>query len=284
MVKDDAGVPVDGATVELVGTTGEPWGPSNNDGVSHTAMFITGADGSAEGGLITDVFATISASKLNYYSSLGSVDDAALRNQDASDPITIVLKRVISPRPLVAKRAYVILPNPSGRAAYDFIAGDLVAPFGKGISADCVLLWSQSPDSKERGQYDIQFTNPNCGIMAQRVSLPESDLRSERTAPADGYVHSMRESESVAGYGNRGAWRNGGIIYYLHFLHSGAYLFGKILGEPEIIFYDRQSKPVLQFSYAVNPKGDASLEPDFHSILLPRANGYEGPYLLPEQD
>jgi len=290
-VINDDGSPVAGAIVKVSWTTDEEWGPSQHPGTPHAMTVIPDSSGSIHARVSADHYASVEVNEPGFYSSyVGVAEPGLLQHASSATAISIKMRRIVAPRPLIAKRAWVVLPTSSGEAEYDFLAGDLVAPLGKGENSDCVLRWSRPANNltvEKRGHYEMSFPQPGSGIIAQRVnndsSVLRSALRSEKSAPIGVYEPSMRDSETAAGFGDRGPW-DCGVIYYFRVARHGTILHGKILGEPELIFFADGSRPVLEFTYAVNPSGDLSLEPDTNAISFPKANPYEQPYNLPEPD
>jgi hypothetical protein len=223
-----------------------------------------------------------------YPGVLTIVDDALRTHGKASDCLLFSLKKIVDPQPLVGKKANVILPGRNGRVGYDFLLGDLVAPDGKGQHEDIIFNWSYEPEAggyHKRPLWDFRFPEQNSGIQTAR--LPEdrrspssrSDLISEHSAPPAGYFPSLRQAENEAGFGERGAW--GGAIYYFVTGRPDGMFYGKILGEPEIIFYS-SGETVIKFNYVTNPSGSRSLDPDMKRVSFPKQNAWEEPYTLPE--
>ncbi len=288
-VTDDSGAPLANASATFQRTTNAPLGPSIRSGDAHSYNAITGSGGFASARISADHYVSVTVTHPQHYtSSVAVVDSGLSQHGTAATALPIPLKRITAPRPLIAKQAYVILPNLSGEAAYDFVVGDLVAPHGKGSSPDARFRWTRPADSsivEKRRSWDMVFHTDGFGILAQRISndstLVRSVLRSERSAPAGSYLASLRSAETGAGFGERGA-SGEGVIYYLRLSRGGASLYGKILGEPRITFVTNNPRPVIQFTYAVNPAGDSSLEPELSAIRFPKANAYKQPYKLPE--
>ena len=289
-VTSDNGSPVADASVTFHWTTNEPWGPSVRSGDRHSESAITDSHGVGSARIGAEASANIDVAHPSFYAASVWIENSGLsQHSTLATALPISLKRIVAPRPLVAKRAHIVLPSSSGEAAYDFLVGDLVAPYGKGLIADVKLVWTTPPTSSKidkRGHYDMLFEMLGFGILAQRVSNNNievrSALRSDRVAPITGYSASMRGTETKAGFGERGAWGDEGIIYYLRVSRDGAPRYGKILGEPDIVFYTDNPRPVINFTYAINPSGDQSLEPDLNAVSFPKSNSYEQPYKLPE--
>ncbi len=285
IIRDESGAPINGATVTFTWTTGESWGPGSS-GTPHEITVATDSNGEASASTTDDHYASVEVHHPSYYGNFVTVVDAALTQHASSEtPLPITLERIISPQHLIGKKAWVVLPSLSGQAGYDFVAGDLVSPLGKGISTDCLLKWSEPPSNSQiegRKRLDFLFSPPSPGVLAKPVSGGRSELLSERVAPSVGYVPSMRESEDSNNISINNPRDHGGIILYFCVSHEQKLIYGKILGEPDIRFYRDNPNPVLMFTYAINPSGNRSLEPDTNSITFPSVNGYEKPYQLPE--
>ena len=104
---------------------------------------------------------------------------------------TLVLKRILKPIPMFAKRLRDGPPVADKAAGYDLEAGDWVAPYGKGIKSDFVFSAHHEKYSADDWDYNlvVSFSNPGDGIQAFKVSEAEmpSALRSPHEAPEQGY-------------------------------------------------------------------------------------------------
>jgi hypothetical protein len=189
------------------------------------------------------------------------------------------MKRILAPRPLIAKKAHIVLPAPSGEAAYDFVVGDLVAPHGKGVSPDVWFVWSRPAKTstmEAHRSWDLAFREPGSGAIAQLFSGDSGVLRSalvsEQSAPTEGYLPSLRAAETAAGFDQPDAWIQE-TLYYFRIVREGAPLYGTFIGErPRILYYQDNPRPVVKLSYTLNPSGDRSVEPDPNASTFPRAN------------
>jgi hypothetical protein len=288
-VSGDDGSPISGASVTYRWSTGQPWGGPGS-GTPHAVTVISDLTGLSHVQANLEHYLGIEVSSPGFYHCFVTVADADLGSHtDSETAFSVPLKRIIAPRPLIGKSAWVILPSLSGTIAYDLLAGDIVAPLGSGKVSDCEITWSPPPSHSrvnQRDLYDIRFTNPRAGITKGGTSASKvisgSDLRSDKVAPNSGYVSSMRKSEMARMHSGSTANSDAGDIYYFCIVREGGRLYGKILGEPQTIFFTGESHPVIKFAYAINPTGDLSLEPDLNSISFPQSNGYEKPYGLPE--
>ncbi len=114
----------------------------------------------------------------------------AFRLEPWNPTIEVVLKRIKKPVPMYARRlsgGLSLLNEPFG---YDLMAGDWVAPHGKGKIADVVFV-SKLTENGDRN-YDwtmkMTFSNPGDGIQRFKPDPDFMRLRSPYEAPEDGYV------------------------------------------------------------------------------------------------
>ena len=283
------GAPITGAQVRFSWTVNEPWGPNFRSGDPRHKEASSDKNGLVSASINEDHYVSVEAIAPGFYPGVLDIVDGALRaHGKASDCLLFSLKRIVDPQHLVGKKANVILPGRNGEAGYDFLLGDLVAPHGRGQHEDIIFRWSYEPNHggyKQRTLWDFRFPEKDSGIQTARLSKDQaapssrSDLISEHTAPPTGYFSSFRQAENEAGLGERGAW--GGAIYYFATRRPDGMIYGKILGEPEIIFFD-PGETVIKFTYVMNPSHSRSLDPDMKNVSFPKQNDWETPYTLPE--
>lgn len=281
-VTDDTGTPIPHAIVRVGWSTNNPWGPDNRSGDSHSLTLKTDSRGFASVPFHTPATA-INVSHAGHYKAYVAIDSSNISRQSgAATPFRIMLKRIIAPRPLIAKKAWIVLPSLSGEAAYDFVAGDLVAPHGKGSSPDVWFAWSPPANRsyvEERRCWDMAFRNTRSGITARLFhnddGVVRSALETDQSAPEEGYFPSLRAAEAAVGFGDQ-VGGSQGVIYYFRVTRGETTLYGTLFrGEPTIRFYTNKPQPVIQFTYAINPTMDRSVEPDPESTTFPKVNGYE---------
>ena len=105
----------------------------------------------------------------------------------------IVLKSVMKPIPMYAKRVNLGVPDFGKPIGFDLVVGDWVSPFGKGNHAD--LIFEANIDKRAENNWDskliVSFQNPGDGIQSfasNSFRLEEgSKLRSPHNAPEMGY-------------------------------------------------------------------------------------------------
>jgi hypothetical protein len=221
------------------------------------------------------------AEKSGYYSAGVTHEFARFKKTDPAKwnpTITLLLKKIINPTSMYAKWVNLGMPVFDKAAGFDLMAGDWVAPYGKGASADILF----TAHLEKRAEYDsdyrlvVGFPNPGDGI--QEFKIPQtrfpgngSALRSSQEAPADGYQPQWIQTRTVKpgqGYsGNRDENRN----YYLRVRttldESGnvkSALYGKIYGD------------FMQFRYYLNPtSNDLNIEFDPKHNLLGGLQSFE---------
>ena len=281
------GKPVPNASIRIGWSSNQPWGPDTRSGDSHSRTITTDSRGLASVPFHPPTTA-INVTHPGHYQSYVAIDNSDVsKHSGSATPFGIPLKRILAPRPLIAKRAYIVLPSLSGEAAYDFVAGDLVEPHGKGSSEDAWFVWAppanRSPVEGRRS-WDLKFRSTRSRILALLLNndsdVVQSALMIDQSAPEEGYLPSLRAAETAAGFGERGAWSDGSV-YYFRVSRGDSSLYGTIIGEePRITFYTNKPQPVIQLTYAINPTADRSLEPDPSSITFPKANAREEPLKL----
>lgn len=150
--------------------------------------------------------------------------------------ITVVLKKILHPIPMYAKGVLggprpPVFNKPVG---YDMMAGDWVAPYGKGTNTDIIFTTQKTGNDYK---FIVSFPNRDDGI--QEYIAPEADkgsaLRSPYEAPATGYGHRfVRDANNY----------NENRCYFFR-IRTGSGengpLYGKIYGD------------FMEFSYYLNP-------------------------------
>jgi hypothetical protein len=152
-----------------------------------------------------------SAEKAGYYKT--SSPGVVLRNYDKYNDLskwnitqTIVLKKIIHPIPMYAKKVDIAHEQPPAfdkPLGFDLAAGDWVAPYGQGKTTHMFFMWHVDQDttdvsaihgSRHRFGWEskmiISFPNPGDGI--QEFDMPGltegSEMRSPQIAPTNGYL------------------------------------------------------------------------------------------------
>lgn len=115
---------------------------------------------------------------------------ASGRWQPWNPTIEVVLKKKRNPVAMYAKRQEAEIPVSGVDVGYDLLAGDWVAPYGRGRTADMLFhaIGEAADNSNYRGMVTVTFPGQGNGLIPHEISLSEvSPLRMPYEAPAEGY-------------------------------------------------------------------------------------------------
>ncbi|MGH7988857.1 MAG: hypothetical protein ACREDS_01495 [Limisphaerales bacterium] len=120
--------------------------------------------------------------------------DTVAKNRNPT--ITIVLKKILDPIPMYAKRIRDNPPVLNRPIGYDLEVGDWVAPYGKGKVADIVFERDYNEQSPRdyHSKITVSFPNLSDGIQANNnpFKIKEgSALKSLYNAPENGYQQQL---------------------------------------------------------------------------------------------
>jgi hypothetical protein len=288
-VVDEDEKPVAGASVKFVfGEARNPKAVVNVQGVTDGSGVFTG-DGHTDG-----MFGA-SVTKEGFYSSGVTTPplNDILNGKSQTISAHSVLRPIVQPVALCAKRVQTEIPALDQSCGYDLGKGDWVAPYGKGERADFVFLVHR--DYKDRFNFtvdaSITFSQPLDGLV--RMNSPtfarRSVFRWERVAPDSGYAtphlihfknHDPRtgpEPEMTFDLNDR--FRG----YFFRVRTVGQYgrikaaNYGKVVGD--IGIDPRESKTCqIFFTYYLNPTSlDRNLEWDTKQNVLTGLNDFAQP-------
>ena len=276
-VLDDTGTPVADASAGVSYSVLPPpdirYATERIEGRTDTNGFFTASHLSSEGSAMG-----FGVEKVGYYGVHVPYD-----LPDQYDPAkwelttNLVLKRMNRPLAMYAKRVNLGMPEFEKLIGFDLMAGDWVAPYGKGLNRDLLFAghFDKRPDGESRYKLVVSFPNAGDGIqdfVADR-SNGGSDLRSSQEAPASGYqaqwvqFDNRKPGEVVET--NRDKSRN----YYFRVRtvldeqgNVKSALYGKIYGD------------FMQFSYYLNPTpNDRGVEFNPGRNLLSHIESFERP-------
>ena len=193
-VVDEAGQPVEGATVTIGYYIPPPASRPTSiatdakRGVTDTNGLFTASEYSRSPDLFVGVI------KGGYYKThvdyeLGPEYKAA----KWSPELTLVLKRIGKPIPMYAKWVNVGMPVLDKPIGFDLMAGDWIAPYGKGASTE--IIFTAHRDQRSEDDFDyrltISFPKPGDGIQPFNPNAfrpgEGSALRSSHEAAENGY-------------------------------------------------------------------------------------------------
>jgi hypothetical protein len=190
---------------------------------------------------------------------------------------TLMLKKIVKPIPMYAKRIDAQPPADGKPIGYDLMVGDWVAPYGKGINPD--ILFTREYNRKSLQDYDYKLTVsfPKAGDGIQEFLVPYknmegSALRSPHEAPTNGYQPQIVRlnishpgQKLIFDYDENRA-------YFIHVRtvldengNVKSALYGKIYGD------------FMQFSYYLNPTPNSrNVEFDPKRNLFKKLSDMEG--------
>ena len=135
-----------------------------------------------------------------YYSSLMPYHMGRNYKPEIWNPMqTIVLKIIGKPIPMYARKTQIEIPALNEPIGFDLIAGDWVAPYGKGKQSDFIFEAQRRWASRNDFDSTVKLTFSNAGNGMVPVSVPlnqGSQLRLSATAPSEGYIPEFIKSLS----------------------------------------------------------------------------------------
>lgn len=263
-VIDETGQPIANATAVMGWNVNAPDGTltfGKMEGLTDTnGIFKTSheANGSIDLGF--------GASKAGYYSTRASQEIAPLKDSDPAKwnhNVTLILKKIGKPIPMYAKQIdSITFPEFNKAIGYDFMAGDWVAPYGRGTATD--ILFSENHTNANSGYiFTISFPNPGDGIQGftRTWKFGVSGLLSAHKAPLHGYQPKYEQTHMP----------NPNRIYYFRVQtvldkngHVKSALYGKIYGD------------FMQFTYYLDPTpNDRNVEFNVGHNLLGGLKSFE---------
>jgi len=284
-IVDEAGAPVDKATVKVgyynKNTSVEIEGISDTNGIFE-ATHTTSTLNYIEYGLALDV------EKTGYYQTLSKCDLGLPYDLSKWNPtIILVLKKIGKPIAMYSKwvnsephvfkktgRPPIVFNRTVG---YDMMAGDWVAPYGKGVNTDLSFTEEFNKQSTADFNYKLTVSFPKPGDGIQEFTVPDvengSDLRSPHEAPTNGYqAQLIRENFRHPGQPGKSDYDDNrkyffrvrtaldvnGNVVSTH--------YGKIYGDPE----------QMNFRYYLNPTPNSrNIEFDPKQNLLGGLQSFE---------
>jgi|GEM_PF-651969 len=187
--------------------------------------------------------------------------------------LTLVVKKIIHPVPMYANRVdfahakKLPLDQPVG---FDLMAGDWVAPFGKGTNTHLIVTWSWHVDKDDQRGYEekltVSFPNTGDGIKEFDSLGPAgsggSDLRSPQEAPQVGYEPQLiKWHASHSGRPGTNTYDSVHKNYFLRVQTSldengkvKSALYGKIYGDFDEAFWTFLNPETNSRSLELDPK------------------------------
>jgi hypothetical protein len=134
------------------------------------------------------------AEKEGYYKTTGLEYEFSQKKDGRWQPwnptVEVVLKRIVNPIPMFAKRVETKIPEDAMAVGFDLEASDWVAPYGKGSADDLLFTVKRTikSDRDYKATLELGFSNKGDGLLPLRgVKGLGSELLLPRTAPETGY-------------------------------------------------------------------------------------------------
>jgi hypothetical protein len=191
-----------------------------------------------------------------------------------SPTIEIVLRKIVNPVPMYAKRVDLVLPAFDVPLGYDLAKGAWVAPHGEGLANDFIIEVTRRVTRRDAYEASlvVSVSRPGDGFRnAATLSPGGSVLRLAAEAPPDGYqtnvVVKWGRNPAVGGtYGEIGDDYQPNYFFRVRttiddkggVAHA---LYGKVHGSFRVSGILRDEAKV-SFTYYLNPDGTRNLEFD----------------------
>jgi hypothetical protein len=218
----------------------------------------------------------IHAQKAGYYSAvvvydLGTSYDSSRWNLH---PVWI-LKKITRPIPMYVRLVEKGPPVFNKPVGYDLMAGDWIAPHGKGQTADVIFTGQLEKKAADDFDYKLTVSFPKVEDGIQEFAVPQSEagsqLRSPHEAPTDGYQSQV--TRILARHPGQGVVddsdRNRNYFFRVRTVldengNVRSALYGKIYGD------------FMQFRYYLNPTPNSrNVEFDPKQNLLKGSQSFE---------
>jgi hypothetical protein len=265
-VKDEQGQPVQGAHAQISFTA--PDGKGATTSVSRTGRTASNGEFTAREKTLS--YLSCSARKEGYYSTGATYEfrpTLAAHYEPANPMILLVLKQIINPIQMYARKARIDLPVTDQPAGFDLVAFDWVSPYGNGRNSDLIFTLSRQFNSRTdfRSALTIKFTNDSDGIQPVFADGQYgSALRLPRSASEGPYENSWsRENSAVSPMKIR---KDQNYFYRVRTIREDgkikSALYGKIYGEIQFDVINSKNA-IIMFTYYMNPTpNDRNIEFD----------------------
>jgi len=269
-VVEEDGTPIKGARAGIAFEI-----PGEGQSASIVSRGQTNEQGTYTGSERTTGYVACGARMDGYYPSQGvryRFKTQSLNRWEPWNPtVTVVLRRIINPVPMYARKLETKIPVQGKPIGFDLVEADWVAPYGKGTSSDFVFTLTRKGGSWEdyEATLRITFRHDGDGIQSFLARPFEgSQLRLPHQAPEDGY-----QTELVLPTGYHRATGSIGLpsedqnyIFRVRSEKRGDKIvrahYGKIHGGIEYFAGNPDKKPGLYFWYYLNHDGTRNIEFD----------------------
>jgi hypothetical protein len=193
--------------------------------------------------------------------------------------IELVLKKIVNPVPMYARRVDIKIPATDAPIGFDLVQGDWVQPFGKGVQSDFIFKLTRRYVDRRDFDASLELTFSNEGDGIQPVYAPHTksadELRLPRMARTAGYEDRWFRQDSYLGRLQTRKDQN--YFFRVRTRKQGDKIegwYGKIHNE---IRFDAVNvkATMLMFTYYLNPDGTTNVEFDPKRNLFRNLNSLE---------
>lgn len=218
------------------------------------------------------------ASKSGYYSATGGHEFNRFKDTDPekrNPHATLLLKKIVNPIPMYAKRIDKGPPVFNEAIGYDLTAGDWVAPHGRGVKTDVIFNGALNRKAAQDFDYQLVVSFPSKGDGIQMYTTADDEktsaFRCPYQAPESGYqtnvVRVMTRHPGRGTYDDSDKSRN-------YFFRARTVLDER--GKVRSALYGKIYGDFMQFTYYLNPTpNDRNIEFDPKHNLLTGLKSFE---------
>lgn len=248
-------------------------GRTNGDGIFSASGETTG-------------YVSYGAGKTGYYHSYGKpyvgLDFRFGRWQPWNPMLELMLKKIVNPVPMYARRAIIELPSVDKEMGFDLEVGDWVKPWGNGIQRDFVFRLTRRFASRDDYEAKLQLSFSHEGDGVRNVYATDncgSELRLPRSAPEDGYEAVWSRTDACPNAVQMRPDQNYCFRVRTETADGKVHkaLYGKIHGEIRFDVINSKTAIII-FTYYLNPDGTRNLEFDQKRNLFQNLKSRETPH------
>jgi hypothetical protein len=287
-VQDEEGQSISSAAIDFAFLDAHPqWGSP----IGIAVHALTDTAGNASGSGYSDGGIGMTVHKNGFYDGGPSevkFHDIVLGKWQPWNPTyPVILKKIINPIPMYAKKVQVVVPAMDQPIGFDLAAGDWVKPFGTGATSDFVFTMSHTLTDTMNFSAKLVLTLSNKGDglqVAPKSSGQDqgwSRLKFPRNAPEDGYTMenwTTAVSRTPTGYKEEPFNSMGYFLRVRTVKTDNGDIknanYGKIDGGISIVGA-ATPHPGITFTYYFNPTGTTNLEFNPSQNLLKNLNNDE---------
>ncbi len=200
-----------------------------------------------------------------YYPSSADVDgnpNWATNPEPVRRKAELVLRERGMPHEMLTKRVATRMPGMGVEYAFDLDVGDWIAPHGEGAKADIMLKATADmrDPANPRCRVDVTFPQDGDGVQEDKVWIPESEFKTSKTAPQDGYLDLFKiETSRKALIANRKSEDQKTRIFRIRTIKDEdgdivSTYYGKFAQDFKLMIYRGfpEETPALTFHYSLN--------------------------------